>query len=434
MTSTPLTEAEADRILAPLADHRLYALAVSGGPDSLALMHMSAGFARRQGGAAPVVLTVDHDLRAGSRAEAETVARVAEDMGLRHAILTWRHGQVDAGLQARARGARYDLMAAYCTAHDIPALVTAHHLDDQAETFLMRLKRGSGLDGLAAIPEQGRWAGLTLLRPLLDVPKARLIATATAAGLPFVTDPSNADRRFERGRLREAMAALSEIGLEPAAIARSARRLRRARSALEASVDAFFDRHGERSPAGYASVSLPALLGAPDEVALRTLGRLIGTVGGMSEPVRLAKLEALYDGLRASPDTVQTLGRCQIVPSGGRLAVFREVRKPGLPRGALQPGERMLWDNRFRVELGAGAREAVTVEALGEEGIAAFTQGEGRALAVPRLAACALPVCRRGDGRLVLPDFGQGGALFAAPLSRHEGGFDCRATFLWGPG
>ncbi len=137
------------------------------------------------------------------------VERVADRLGVPHAILTWRHGAVDAGLQARARAARYDLMAAYCTAHGIPALATAHHLDDQAETFLMRLKRGSGLDGLAAIPEEGRWAGLTLLRPLLDIPKVRLVATAEAAGL-FVADPSNDDARPERGHLRGAMAALAE--------------------------------------------------------------------------------------------------------------------------------------------------------------------------------------------------------------------------------
>ena len=94
---------------------------------------------------------------------------------------TWESGEPRAAsLQARARAARYDLMAAYCHAHDIPALVTAHHLDDQAETFLMRLKRGSGLDGLAAIPERGAWAGIAVLRPLLDVPKARLVATLRA--------------------------------------------------------------------------------------------------------------------------------------------------------------------------------------------------------------------------------------------------------------
>lgn len=432
MTAAPLTKAETDRFLAPLARCSRYAVAVSGGPDSVALLYLSVDFARRHGSAAPVALTVDHALRPDSRAEAEGVAEIADSLGVRHAILTWRHGAVDASLQARARAARYGLMAAFCTAHDIPALLTAHHLDDQAETFLMRLRRGSGLDGLAAIPEEGKWAGLRLLRPLLEVPKARLVATVEAAGLPYVADPSNEDPRFERVRLRGAMAALSEMGLDPDAIALSARRLRRARLALEATVDGFLEAHSERSPAGYASISLEALLSAPEEVALRALARLIAAVGGSNEPVRLAKLESLLEGLRAEPDKAQTLGRCHIVPGRGRLTVFREVRKAGLPRDALRPGERLLWDNRFRLELGAGEAEAVTVEALGEGGVEALLQIPGGTLAVPRLAACSLPVCRRGDGQLVLPDFGQGAASFPAPLSRHEGGFDCRATFLWG--
>jgi len=432
MTATSLTVADADRFLAPLARFRQVALAVSGGPDSLALLHLSADFARRHGLALPVVLTVDHDLRPESRAEAETVACIADGMGLQHAILTWRHGPVDAGLQALAREARYDLMAAYCTAHDIPALVTAHHLDDQAETFLMRLKRGSGLDGLAAIPEAGSWAGLTLLRPLLEVSKAQLIATAEEAGLPSVSDPSNADPRFERVRVRAAMAELEEFGLEPEAIALSARRLRRARFALETAVDAFLETHSERSPAGYAVISLSALLSAPEELGLRVLARLIAAVGGLSVPVRLAKLEALFDALRSDPTKSQTLGRCQIVPAGEFITLCREVRRAGLPQEELQPGQRMLWDNRFRIELGQGEAAAVMVEALGERGVEELNQGQGPDLPVPRLAACALPVCRLGDGRRVLPDFSQGAETFSAPLSRHEGKLDCRATFLWG--
>ncbi|WP_069623305.1 tRNA lysidine(34) synthetase TilS, partial [Methyloceanibacter marginalis] len=170
MHAEAVSPEEAENLLVPLARFPRVALAVSGGPDSLALMHLAAKWRDRHGGPALFVLTVDHGLRAGSRAEAETVGRAAKAYNVPHAILTWTHGGVDARVQARAREARYDLMAAYCTAHHIQALVTAHHLDDQAETFLMRLKRGSGLDGLAAIPQEGSWAGLTLLRPLLDIP------------------------------------------------------------------------------------------------------------------------------------------------------------------------------------------------------------------------------------------------------------------------
>src|SRR6185437_10532205 len=139
-----------------------------------------------------------------------------KSLNLRHAILAWmRDERQSGGLQALSREARYNLIAAHCHANDIPALVTAHHLDDQAETFLMRLKRGSGLDGLAAIPERGSWAGIAVLRPLLDMPKARLVATLEADGIAFVSDPSNSDPRFERARMRSRGDVLAALGLTP---------------------------------------------------------------------------------------------------------------------------------------------------------------------------------------------------------------------------
>jgi len=204
MNALPVTLSEAQELLAPLTRFPHVALAVSGGPDSLALMRLAARWRAELGLALKLsVLTVDHGLRASSREEAELVGRMASALGLPHAILTWEGKEPHSrSLQARARAARYDLMVAYCHEHDIPVLVTAHHLDDQAETFLMRLKRGSGLDGLAAIPERGAWAGITVLRPLLDVPKARLVATLDEAGIAFVSDPSNVDPRFERARVR----------------------------------------------------------------------------------------------------------------------------------------------------------------------------------------------------------------------------------------
>ncbi|MEM7192429.1 MAG: tRNA lysidine(34) synthetase TilS, partial [Pseudomonadota bacterium] len=353
MSEGPISETEADRLLAKLDRFPHLAIAVSGGPDSLALLHICASWARRHGRRLPQALTVDHGLRPEARAEAEAVAGIAHRLGLRHAILTWDHGTIGSGLQTRARQARYDLMAAYCTAQGIGALLTAHHLDDQAETFLMRLKRGSGLDGLAAIPEEGHWAGLTLLRPLLDTPKARLIATAKAAALPVMLDPSNDDTKFERVRVRSNMEALAEAGLTPSAIALSARRLRRARAALDETADCFLTAHCEPSPFGYASVSRQALADTPEDIALRAISRIIGCVGGLVEPVQLAKLEDVFAALKARPDKTQTLGGCQIVPAKGSLFFFREMRAGVLPRCALQPNQPLLWDNRFRLELGA---------------------------------------------------------------------------------
>ncbi|MFO7477372.1 MAG: tRNA lysidine(34) synthetase TilS [Methyloceanibacter sp.] len=425
MTLAPIGGTEAQTLLAPLLAFPRVALAVSGGPDSVALMQLAASLPSRPAAGPEIsVLTVEHGLRPGSRDEAEQAGRLAAKFGLPHTILTWEHEQLQAaGLQARAREARYDLMAAHCHAHSIPALVTAHHLEDQAETFLMRLKRGSGLDGLAAIPERGEWAGIVILRPLLDVPKARLVATLETAGIGYVSDPSNVDPRFERARMRERADALAALGLTPEAIALTARRLRRAREALEQAARDFLACHSEIDEAGYATIGRDALLGAPQEIALRALARLIATVGGAETPLQLAKLEALLEAIQAHPDKAHTLGRCRIAPIKGRLGIFREVRGEGLPEVRLRPGERTLWDNRFCIELGAEARTPVLVKALGEAGLRALGERSCLPPALPRLAGRTLPGCWRGEVLLGLPSLGHAGS---------PSGLDCRATFVGG--
>jgi tRNA(Ile)-lysidine synthase len=435
--TTPISSVEARAAFASLARFPRLALAVSGGADSMALLHLMAEW-RAEGEPRPglTVLTVDHGLRAESRDEAAMVMRTTERLGLPHAILTWRQGgKQSGGLQERAREARYDLMAAYCHAHDIPALVTAHHLDDQAETFLMRLKRGSGLDGLAAIPEESVWSGIAVLRPLLDLPKARLAATLAAAGLGWAEDPSNRDERFERARVRASHEALAKLGLTPEAIARSARRLTRARAALDDAAREFLTTHGAMSEAGYCVIERAALIAVPEEIALRVLARAVNAVSGREAPLRLAKLESLLEGLSKNPKSAHTLGGCRLQPIGGRLGVFRETRGTGLPSLQLAPGERALWDNRFAVELRSTASAPVTVAALGEA-----RWRDLRALApwldqLPRFAGAALPACFDGD-QILVPNLchgadaaGGGGVEFSARFVNAPSTFRQRAAF-----
>jgi tRNA(Ile)-lysidine synthase len=423
--TTPITPTEAEALLAPLWRFPRGALAVSGGPDSVALMQLAARGRETLGGRLELAVhTVDHGLRPESRAEAEQVGRMAASLGLPHVILTWvNKGAQSGGVQARARAARYDLMAAHCHANDIPALVTAHTLDDQAETFLMRLKRGSGLDGLAAIPERGDWAGIVLLRPLLDVPKARLLATLDAAGVAFVSDPSNVDPRFERARVRGRADALAALSLTPEALALAARRLRRARQALESVAQEFLAANSEISEAGYALIDRAALQAVPHEIALRALAQLIGAVGGGETPVQLSKLEHLFAAVLENPAKAHTLGRCRLEPCAGRLGIFREVRGQGLPEARLSPGERLLWDNRFRIELGATESKPVMVKALGESGWRSLRERSALASSLPRLAGRTLPSCWRGDQLLGLPLLGDAGAGEAVTI-------DCRARFV----
>ena len=322
----PVRDEELDALFAPLASFPIAILAVSGGADSVALMHLASRWAR--GSAQPpklVVATVDHALRQASRAEAEWVAGQARALGLEHAILTWAGSKPATGIQDAARAARYGLLAEFArnaAAAQPVAIVTAHTEDDQAETLLMRLARGSGLDGLTAMSEQRVLEeGVVLLRPLLAVAGARLRATLTAAQHPWIEDPSNDAERFERVRLRKGRALLAGLGLANDKIALSARRLERARKALDAGTRALAQSARLDLHAGaFASFDHAVWLAAPEELRLRLLARLVTSYGGQSQPVRLAQLEALADRLAHPGFEGATLAGAAVALHGVRRA------------------------------------------------------------------------------------------------------------------
>ncbi len=201
MRLAPLLEAGLGR---SLGAHEPLALAVSGGPDSIALLVLAAAaFPGRI-----TALTVDHALRDGSAAEAAVVAAACAARGIPHHVLRWQGAKPDANLQAAARDARYALMTGWCAGHGHALLLTAHHADDQAETLLMRLGRGSGSAGLAGIrAARDLGQGVTLVRPLLGVRRAALHAIAAASGWPVADDPSNRNPRFARTAARAMLAA-----------------------------------------------------------------------------------------------------------------------------------------------------------------------------------------------------------------------------------
>ena len=209
-------------------------LAVSGGPDSTALLLMAAEWATERGSPKLFAATVEHGFRVESAAEAEHVAALAARLGVMHATLVWEGDKPSARLQERAREARYGLLAAHARAVGARVIVTAHHLDDQAETVLMRLTRGSGVAGLAGMAARSRRGDIEIARPLLAIPKAKLIAFCEARGVDYARDPSNADPRFARPRLRGIAEALAAEGLDAPALARFARRAATVEAALAA--------------------------------------------------------------------------------------------------------------------------------------------------------------------------------------------------------
>lgn len=412
LSARPLSEADfADRMarLGPFESAPRLAVAVSGGADSMALCRLAEVWARRRGGSV-LALTVDHGLRPEAAAEADEVGRWLAACGIAHAILRWSGPKPSAGLQAAAREARYRLLEARCRAEGILHLLLAHHRDDQAETVLLRVARGSGVDGLAGMAALRELGGVRLLRPLLDVPRARLAATCAALGQPWLEDPSNRMPRFARARLREAGAILAREGLTSERLADVARRAGRARAALETATADWLGRTVTLYPEGYAELD-PALLAAPEEIALRALARCLLAVGGGRHPPRLERLERPFDALGAAEGDAarlpaRTLAGCRLLPWRGRLLVCREAAA-ATERVALAPGDTVWWDRRFRLHRAAGgpAEGPVTVARLGTQGWAAAVAADPalRAAPLPAPVRPALPALWDARGLLAVP-------------------------------
>lgn len=320
----PVSSQEAAAFLNPLRYYRHVAIAVSGGGDSMALMWLAAQWARQtQQPPQLTMLTVDHGLRPGSAEEASWVVERAGELGLSAAVLQW-HGEKPAtGVQARARQARYDLLVGWCVDHKAGALVTAHSLDDQAETFVMRLARGSGVDGLSCM-RPSRDHTVAILRPLLGMPRARLRSTLVAAGASWLEDPSNRDPRYERVRWRKTLAFLETEGLAPAMIALSARRLERARQALEHATSRL-EAHAVAHEGKQATLRLAAVQGEPEELMVRLLRRLIVRYGAGGEPPELSALERLSEWVSAGVSSGRTLAGCRITRRKDAVRISREL-------------------------------------------------------------------------------------------------------------
>jgi tRNA(Ile)-lysidine synthase len=431
----PLTEQDVDALFGPLSATReaaTWLLAVSGGADSVAMMHLAADWLRRHPdcGIALTVATVDHGLRSESGAEAAAVGATAAVLGLAHATLSWTGEKPQTGMQAAARAARYGLLRAFAESRrPQPAhLLTAHTADDQVETLLMRLARGSGVDGLAAMRPERVLPGSTIrhFRPLLDVPKARLIASLQARGIAWIEDPSNENAKFERVRIRRLLPQLAEAGIDVSAMVLSARRIERASLALDDFADRAWSDCASPEWGACVTIDLLKLSSYPLEIRVRLIMRAVEVMGGNSPSARLAEIESAVGALR-QPMPARTLGGTLLSVANHRILVFREPGRIGLPILQLQPGGSAIWDNRYQIELAPAASAAMTVRA--------FSTGEWAGLRdhlgidpahYPARAARATPVFWRGAELISVPWLGA--------CALHPEGHLARATPLTPPG
>jgi tRNA(Ile)-lysidine synthase len=332
---------DAKRLFADWKSVAAIVLAVSGGPDSIALMWLAArwrhGLAR---GPRLIAVTVDHGLRAEAAREAREVKHLARTLDLPHRTMRWTGAKPKTGLPAAARAARYRLLVQAARAGGATHILTAHTRDDQAETLLMRLVRGSGIAGLAAMARQSERDGVLLARPFLQVSKSQLVATLRKAGIDFADDPTNRDASFTRPRLRAIMPALAAEGGDTRNLARLAARLARANQAVEVLADGaeryLALRDGEASRQGFDAKAFAAM---PEEIRLRLLQRAINRFGHEG-PAELGKVETLLSALdravaekpaasrpklkptaRPKPRLKQTLAGALVSLIGGRISI-----------------------------------------------------------------------------------------------------------------
>lgn len=363
----PVSPEEFARALAALGGFEpapAVAVGVSGGGDSMALVLLLRHWVAERGGSL-LALTVDHGLRPESAGEAAAVGRAMARLGVPHRILRWDGAKPSAGVQAAARTARHRLLGAACAEAGTLHLALAHHRDDQAETVLLRLARGSGIDGLAGMAPVRADGAVRVIRPLLRFSHDRLLATCRAGGVDWIEDPSNRNPRFARARLRAARESLDGEGLDASRLGEVARRAGRARAALEQATAALLAEAATLHPEGWITLAPAPLRAAPLEIALRALGAALAAVGGPARPVRDEALERMLDGLAEGQGG--TLGGCVVRMRRGAVMVARE---PAVvtERPTVAPGEAIRWDGRFDLRVSSSHRRPVTVAALGADG------------------------------------------------------------------
>jgi tRNA(Ile)-lysidine synthase len=368
-----------------LCDGSRLALAVSGGSDSLALLYLALDeFPPSK----LVVLTVDHGLREGSRAEAEQVSRWCASLGVEQHILTWSGEKPQTGIQAKARTARYDLMTQWCREHGVAALLTGHTMDDQAETVAMRLARTRSLKSLAGIWPETNWNGIRVLRPLLEFRRRALQDMLRAQSVTWLDDPSNENEAFERVRIRKSLA-----HAEIAALAARADAARRQVSALQEEAQSFFKEHCRVSPLGFVTLPRDRLRVLSSDLGCEALALAVALASGGREPDSEQILQ-LATRIRAAEPFRVTLAGAVIAGRKAEVLVGREAGRIVAASAEVGPGGTLLWDGRFQVNAPPGSRV-----------VAAGHRCPRPKKDIPAFVLAALPMVTLPDNREILPHF-----------------------------
>jgi tRNA(Ile)-lysidine synthase len=395
------TKQDCDKLFAALRGERHIAVAVSGGSDSMALLRLVEQWSQHR--IKISVLTVDHGLRPEAAAEAAQVGEWCTQLGLEHQTLRWEGAKPKTGLQSKARATRYDLLSKWCKTSGVTHLLTGHTMDDQAETVLMRQQRTDTAESLAGIWETAVWDGVKVLRPLLGQSRADLRAYLTGLGQPWLEDPSNSDRRFERVRVREGLVEEARK-VELAEIAVKAGRAARA---LAVATERWINGQLTSYPEGFGAIPRAGFCELDPGLQRRILQRLI-LIYGAGNPAEPGALDYLAKWITGQGISRRTLGGAMFACRQSSVLIGREWARIS-PEPVIVPdsGE-ILWDGRFLIE---APPRAQIVPAGRLHGIA-------RREEIPSFVQQGLPAVLMGDGSAVIPHLPAGPGV-AAKFIRH---------------
>lgn len=390
-------------------------VAVSGGGDSVALLHLTQKWAAKVGVHVQVA-TVDHNLRAESAAEALGVAKACAKLGLDHQTLHWTGWNGEGNLQAEASAARRRLLADAARAQGLKAILLGHTTDDQAETLLMRLGRGSGVDGLSGMRPSTLRDGIIWLRPLLGVRRDTLRDWLRSRKITWIDDPSNDDLRFDRVKARRALVGLSDLGITAQGLTKTAEHMQQARGALDHAAGALAAEATRWGACGEFYLSLSPYRAAPPEIQRRLLrAALVRTAGANYGPRADAEQKLLSAILSLRLGGGRSLHGCLIRPNGfDGVVITREA-------AATKPGQCPLWDGRFEVKT-TKQDEGATIVALGETGARHLSKLEADGIWTPPSDWSAAPRA----ARLTTPALFHDDMLIAAPIAAYGDALNAR--------
>ena len=357
----PLTDSRVCGLFSSYINHDRIALAVSGGRDSMALMYLVYRWKAHLALNIEIeVLTVNHNLRKAAEDECGFVQKIAKNYGFKHKVLIWEHEHVETSIQEKARKARYQLMLDYVREENIDTILTAHTSDDNIETFIMRLAKGSGLNGLKSINEIRHEDRIQIQRPLLSLSRSLTTEILRSTGNEWVDDPTNDDESFERVKIRNNISSLSSFNISSGNLTKTIQRLARAHESISFFTDLLSQELVELNELGYADVNFDKLRNYPKEIILRVFAKALTDINGGT--VSLSSLEAVFTEL-IKTERCKTLNGCQIIPQKNKYVIVRENR--GISPVEIKINERISWDGRFDVYLKSCDNTNIVIDQIG---------------------------------------------------------------------